>query len=472
MWMALLPLPGCTFLESEDYHDLRRFITKNWHFNKTREILSYAKADFTTYMSSQFSRLSPKASQLDPKQCDSLYQGLSHIMTEADEIPRHKCVMRPNGQVRAHLTEFMTKLTDSDLKYFIQLDVRDQIRKLPRQRSCRAFTLWHSLTNRLSKYVRRSIYGGPLGNNGLNELCDHVPELEANRSRTRDKIVRMQDRHIGTTLWNLLAKKIQFKKNIGRKKWFWHTQKVVLTDGQVSASSKSSLPFSQLRSRSYMRFWLRQTREPSSRWVNRAESWRLLATSLTTPATQENITLSETLACPNPVRTVVDSMKAVGKLCNANEGAISPNLGMLYSMGRNENWIPDSHIDSQWESTFCKHLNDNMRHAQPNRSYVYRTGQGGHGRKHITGSRKKRNFKIRMKRTVVKQQCGIQLTQSDNNLLLSRQHAFRRQLQQQLQNAIRRQQRSKRCSARTKALMLSRRKHGDILREIHSHCED
>ena len=98
MWMALLPLPGCTFLESEDYHDLRRFITKNWHFNKTREILSYAKADFTTYMSSQFSRLSPKASQLDPKQCDSLYQGLSHIMTDADEIPRHKCVMRPDGQ--------------------------------------------------------------------------------------------------------------------------------------------------------------------------------------------------------------------------------------------------------------------------------------------------------------------------------------------------------------------------------------
>ena len=76
-----------------------------------------------------------------------------------------------------------------------------------------------------------------------------------------------------------------------------------------------------------------------------------------------------------------------------------------------------------------------------------------------------------MKRTVAKQQCGIQLTQPDHNLLLSQQHAFRRQAQQQLQNAIRRQQRSEHCSARTRARMLSRREQSDILREIHSHCE-
>ena len=118
-------------------------------------------------------------------------------------------------------------------------------------------------------------------------------------------------------------------------------------------------------------------------------------------------------------------------------------------MGRTEGWIPDSHIDSQWESTFRKHLDDNMQRTQTNRSYVYRTGQGGHGRKHITGSRKIKMFRIRMKRAVTKHQCGIQLTQPDHNLMLSQQNAFRKQTQHELQNVIRRQQRSEHCKART-----------------------
>ena len=213
MLEALLSLPGCTFLESEQHHDLQRFIAKEWSFNKARKTLSHPKAGFATYMSSQSSRLSSKAPQLDSEKWDLLHQGLSHIMTEADEFPRHKYVMRPDGQVRTHLTKFMKKFSDDELMHFLQLDIEDQVQKLPRHRSCRAFTLWHSLTNRLSECVRRSIYGGPLGYNGLNVLCEHVPELEAHRSRTHAKLMHMRNRHIGTTL----CKEISIQKKHWKK---------------------------------------------------------------------------------------------------------------------------------------------------------------------------------------------------------------------------------------------------------------
>ena len=213
MLEALLSLPGCTFLESEQHHDLQRFIAKEWSFNKARKTLSHPKAGFATYMSSQSSRLSSKAPQLDSEKWDLLHQGLSHIMTEADEIPRHKYVMRPDGQVRTHLTKFMKKFSDDELMHFLQLDIEDQVQKLPQHRSCRAFTLWHSLTNRLSECVRRSIYGGPLGYNGLNVLCEHVPELEAHRSRTHAKLMHMRNRHIGTTL----CKEISIQKKHWKK---------------------------------------------------------------------------------------------------------------------------------------------------------------------------------------------------------------------------------------------------------------